>query len=113
MDAQIARRVDPNNRQNVDRVMEAGIGWTKDMDYDEEVLFRTLYGLRRLSAEKPFLLCVSFTGPHYPYVAPRDYWDLYADDDVDCRRCPPTSPAAIMSTSPGCAHRPLSCAGAG
>ena len=77
-----------NDGQNVDRVMEAGIGWTKDMDYDEEVLFRALYGLRRISAEKPFMLCVSFTGPHYPFKAPQEYWDHYTDDDVDLPKMP-------------------------
>ncbi|MBN1676199.1 MAG: sulfatase-like hydrolase/transferase [Kiritimatiellae bacterium] len=75
-----------NEGQNIDRVLEAGPGRTADMDYDEEVIFRTEYGLRRLARGRnrpPFLLCVSFTGPHYPYKCPHRYWDLYADEDVD------------------------------
>ncbi len=75
-----------NDGQHIDRVFEAGPGWTADMDYDEEVLFRAEYGLRRLArraARRPFLLCVSFTGPHYPYKAPEKYWNLYSDDDID------------------------------
>lgn len=46
------------------------------MDYDEEVLFRGINGLRaigRLKAAKPFFLCVSFTGPHYPFYSPKKY----------------------------------------
>ncbi len=74
-----------NPGQNIDRVFEAGPGWTSDMDYDEEVVFRAEYGLRRLirhPQDRPFLMCVSFTGPHFPYQAPRKYWDLYSDEDV-------------------------------
>ena len=75
-----------NDGQNIDRVLKAGVGWTPDMAYDEEVAFRTEYGLRRLAqrgATSPFLLCASFTGPHYPYRTPEKYWNLYTDDDVD------------------------------
>jgi choline-sulfatase len=76
----------PGKGQAVHRVLESGIGWTWDMDYDEEVTFRTLYGLRtvkRDSGDRPFLLCVSFTGPHYPYFAPQSFWDLYRDEDIE------------------------------
>jgi len=75
-----------NTSQNIDRVLEAGIGRSPDMDYDEEVLFRATYGLRYLNRHnhsKPFMLCVSFTGPHYPFKAPNKYWDLYSDDDIE------------------------------
>ncbi len=78
-------RAPENPGQNIDRVFEAGPGWTRDMDYDEEVCFRAEYGLRRLSRStdgRPFFLCVSFTGPHYPYRAPQRCWDLYSHDDV-------------------------------
>ncbi|NOY79779.1 MAG: sulfatase-like hydrolase/transferase [Kiritimatiellaeota bacterium] len=80
-----------NSGQNIDRVFECGPGWTSDMDYDEEVAFRAEYGLRQLGRERrrpPFLLCVSFTGPHYPYRAPQPWWDLYTDDDVDLPQIP-------------------------
>ena len=80
-----------NDGQCIDRVFEAGPGWTRDMDYDEEIIFRTEYGLRQLARQKdapPFLLCVSFTGPHYPYRAPERYWELYSDDDVELPQIP-------------------------
>jgi len=80
------RAVVVNPGQNIDRVFEAGPGWTCDMDYDEEVIFRTENGLRQMARNpdgRPFLLVVSFTGPHYPYKAPPAYWEMYGDDDVD------------------------------
>jgi len=73
------------------RVFESGVGRTPDMDYDEEVLFRAVMGLRSIAREKsirPFLLCASFNGPHYPFSAPRQYWDLYSDDDIDVPELP-------------------------
>ena len=87
--SRLAAAINPG--QNIDRVFEAGPGRTTDMDYDEEVIFRTEYGLRQLARKtprKPFMLCVSFTGPHYPYKAPRKYWDLYSDDDIDLPKIP-------------------------
>jgi len=81
-----------NTGQNIDRVWEAGPGRSPDMDYDEEVLFRTKYGLRlmtRMKHTNPFMMCVSFTGPHYPFKAPKKYWDLYSDKDINLPNLPP------------------------
>ncbi len=80
-----------NPGQNIDRVYQAGPGWSRDMDYDEEVAFRAEYGLRRMNWQddkRPFFLCVSFTGPHYPFQAPKAYWERYSDDDVDLPEIP-------------------------
>ena len=73
------------------RVYESGMGWTADMDYDEEVAFRALTGLRAIAREgvpRPFFLCVSFNGPHYPFSAPKQYWDLYRDEDIELPQLP-------------------------
>jgi choline-sulfatase len=73
------------------RVYESGIAWTPDMDYDEEVAFRALTGIRAMGRsrdERPFMLCVSFTGPHYPFYSPQNYWDLYDDDDIEMPSLP-------------------------
>jgi choline-sulfatase len=78
-------RIAPGTGQHARRVLEAGPGRSRDMDYDDEVMFRTEYGLRRLartSAGRPWMLCVSFTGPHYPFKCPQEYWDLYTDEAV-------------------------------
>ncbi len=56
------------------------------MDYDEEVEHQArqkLFDIVRTPDRRPFLLTVSFSHPHPPYVAPEDFWDLYADDDID------------------------------
>lgn len=80
-----------NDGQCIDRVFEAGVGRSRDMDYDEEIIFRAEYGMRRLAKAEnhPFLLCVSFTSPHYPFRAPEKYWNLYNDNDIELPVLPP------------------------
>ncbi len=78
-------KITPSTGQHARRVLDAGPGRSRDMDYDDEVVFRAEYGLRRLartSAGRPWMLCVSFTGPHYPFKCPPEYWDLYTDEAV-------------------------------
>jgi choline-sulfatase len=80
-----------NAGQNIDRVYESGAGWTPDMDYDEEVLFRAEHGLRQMGARgesRPLFMVVSFTGPHWPYRAPESYFNQYRDEDVDLPKIP-------------------------
>ncbi len=80
-----------NPGQNIDRVYESGVGWTNDMDYDEEVLFRSEYGLRQMASHgeaRPLFMVVSFTGPHWPYRAPEPYFNQYRDEDVDLPKIP-------------------------
>ena len=55
------------------------------MDYDEEVEHagvQKLYNLARFNADNPWLLWVSFTHPHSPYITTQHYWDMYDHDDV-------------------------------
>ncbi|CAI2935705.1 choline-sulfatase [Aminobacter niigataensis] len=58
---------------------------TNQMEYDDEVAFlatQKLYDFARTSDQaerRPWCLTVSFTHPHDPYVARRQYWDLYED----------------------------------
>jgi choline-sulfatase len=58
-----------------------GPGWTKELQYDEETHFRALEYLRH-PPDRPFMLTVSFTNPHPPYIVPRAYWDIYKDVDL-------------------------------
>lgn len=61
-------------------------------DYDEEVGFyavRKIYELARMPDRAPFLLTVSFTQPHPPFVAPQAYWDRYDAAEIDMPRVPP------------------------
>lgn len=62
------------------------------MDYDDDVstkAVRWLYDRARDSAEQPFMLTVSFTSPHDPYVARPEFWDMYDEDQIDLPRVPP------------------------
>ena len=58
---------------------------SNQMEYDDEVAFlaaQKLYDFARISNQadrRPWCLTVSFTHPHDPYVARRQYWDLYED----------------------------------
>jgi choline-sulfatase len=80
-----------NPGQNIDRVYEAGPGWSVDMDYDEEVMFRAWNGLREMAKHppgRPWLLAVSFTAPHFPFRAPPRYWELYDESAIDLPTIP-------------------------
>ncbi|WP_341862075.1 choline-sulfatase [Gymnodinialimonas sp. 57CJ19] len=55
---------------------------TNQMEYDDAVAFEAeqkLYDLSRGQDPRPWCLTVSFTHPHDPYVARREFWDLYND----------------------------------
>lgn len=60
---------------------------TNQLDYDEEVLYKSkqyLYDYaREPAAKRPFALTVSFTHPHDPYAIEHKYWDLYEDVDIE------------------------------
>jgi choline-sulfatase len=62
------------------------------MDYDDEVeqlAVQHLYDLARRPGRKPFFLAVSFSHPHPPYTAGRQWWDRYRHDDIDMPCVPP------------------------
>jgi len=61
------------------------------MAYDEEAAgqaVRWLYEAAGGTDERPFLLTVSFMHPHDPYLARREFWDLYEDDAIDLPQVP-------------------------
>ena len=78
---------------NMRAVVDAGVCVRGlQIDYDEEVEFagvQKLHDLARFHRDRPFLLWVSFTHPHSPFITTRRYWDLYDHDAVD----PPEVPA--------------------
>ena len=62
------------------------------MDYDDEVEFhgvQALYDFARADDDRPFMMTVSFTSPHSPFVIGQDYWDLYNHDDIELPAVPP------------------------
>ncbi len=71
---------------NMQTVKEAGVAATTfQIDYDEEVAFfakRKIFDYARDSTE-PFCMVASFIHPHDPYVARKDWWDLYDHDTID------------------------------
>ena len=77
---------------NLGSVTGAGVAETSNqMEYDDEVAFFATQKLHQLSrssgdpSARPWALTVSFTHPHDPYVARKQYWDLYED-------CPELTP---------------------
>jgi len=71
---------------NMDSVTTAGVAEvTNQLLYDDEVGHqgvRALHDLARQDDERPWLLVVSFTHPHDPYVTRGRYWDLYEGADI-------------------------------
>jgi choline-sulfatase len=74
----------------IDTVLDAGpMARTMQIDYDEAVVHhavREIYAQARSGArsgeQRPFLLTVSLTHPHDPYVITQEYWDRYTDEDI-------------------------------
>jgi choline-sulfatase len=76
---------------NLGSVSGAGVAEvTNQLEFDDEVAFCATARLRDLARgadPRPWMMTVSFTHPHDPYVARRRHWDLYAD-------CPHLAPEA-------------------
>lgn len=59
---------------------------TMQIDYDEDVIHhavREIYVRARSADRRPFLLAVSLTQPHDPYVTTPHWWDLYDGVAID------------------------------
>ena len=71
---------------NMESVTGAGVAEvTNQLLFDDEVghhAVRALHDLARSDDDRPFLLVASFTHPHDPYVARREYWDRYDGVDI-------------------------------
>ncbi len=71
----------------IDTVKDAGpVARSMQIDYDEDVIhhaIRELYTRARSEDDRPFMMTVSLTQPHDPYVTTREYWNLYQDNDID------------------------------
>ena len=59
-----------------------GPGWVLELQFDEENAFRSLEFLRA-EHDEPFCLVTSFTSPHPPFIAPKEFWDLYEGAPID------------------------------
>ena len=71
-------------------ILDAGpMARTMQIDYDEDVVHhavREVYVRARSADTRPFMMTVSLTQPHDPYVTTREWWDLYEGIEID----PPT-----------------------
>jgi choline-sulfatase len=74
-------------------VFEAGVTEaTLQLDYDEEVAFRSIraiYDLAREEDRRPFLLVTSFSQPHDPWEVTEEYWNRYDGVAIDHPAVPP------------------------
>ncbi|MGR3715352.1 MAG: choline-sulfatase [Thermohalobaculum sp.] len=79
--------------QDMQNVLETGpCARSLQLDYDEEAAYhavRWIYDQARSEAARPFMLTVSFTQPHDPYVALPEFWDLYDPAEIDLPKVPP------------------------
>lgn len=73
--------------QDMQNVLETGPCLrSMQIDYDDDVCTqaeRWLYDRARDTGDQPFMLTVSFTSPHDPYVARPEFWNMYRDEDID------------------------------
>ena len=69
---------------------EAGPGRSVEIEVDDLVQQRALEWLREPARrERPWALNVSFIAPHFPFIAPQRYWDMYPPEEVDLPEIPP------------------------
>ena len=56
-----------------------------DNAYEDGALADAAVGLIKelAGAKKPFFLAVGFHKPHLPFIAPKKYWDMYRDEDIE------------------------------
>ena len=74
-------------------VVEAGQSKRNlQVDYDDEVEhagIQKLYDLARFNTDKPFMMWLSFTHPHSPFVVHPDYWNMFDHDKIDMPKVDP------------------------
>jgi choline-sulfatase len=77
---------------NMTSVLQPGIAEiSNQLEFDDDVAFqaiRKIYDHARFDADKPLALMASFTHPHDPYAARKQFWDLYRDEDIDLPKIP-------------------------
>ena len=67
-----------------DALLTAGAGESDYITYDREVARRAAAYLKEegTGKEKPFVLYVGFVTPHFPLIVPKEYLDLYPDEEA-------------------------------
>ncbi len=71
----------------IDTVRDAGpVARSMQIDYDEDVIHhakRELFARARSADTRPFMMTVSLTHPHDPYVTTQKYWDHYDPEHIE------------------------------
>ena len=68
----------------------SGPGTTEEIEVDDQVEAAALDYLRDPARHRqPWALNVSFMTPHFPFVVPQRFWDLYSEAAVDLPTIPP------------------------
>jgi choline-sulfatase len=84
---------------NMTSVLQPGVAEiTNQLEFDDDVAFqavRKMYDHARFGNSMSLALMASFTHPHDPYAARKQFWDLYKDDEIDLPRVPHMPRAAL------------------
>jgi len=79
-------RDDPPTRyQSKNLAAEIGPGISDFIRYDNDISMRACEWLKSAPnnyTSEPWVLFVSFIGPHYPMIAPQNFFDLYPPDEL-------------------------------
>ncbi len=74
---------------------QAGPGTTTEIEVDDQAEAAALAYLHDPARrDGPWALNVSFIAPHFPLIAPPEYWAMYPPEDVDMPTIPPDHLAA-------------------
>ncbi len=69
---------------------EIGPGRSTEIEVDDYAQRRALDWLREPARQdRPWALNVSFIAPHFPFIVPQRFWDMYPPEDVDLPCIPP------------------------
>jgi choline-sulfatase len=69
---------------------QAGPGSTMEIEVDDAVEAAALGYLKQAAgSDTPWVLNVSFIAPHFPFIVPQPYWDMYPPEKVDLPVIPP------------------------
>ncbi|MDB2390335.1 choline-sulfatase [Alphaproteobacteria bacterium] len=83
--SQIEEEYSPS-RMSLHSVVEAGLcERSLQIDYDEHVFNsakQEIFDIARGNDARPFMMHVSFTHPHNPFVTTSEFWDLYDHDAI-------------------------------
>lgn len=66
-----------------------GPGTTPELEVDDDVEAKSVDYIRsKADSDEPWVLVSSYIAPHFPFVAPQKYWDMYDPDAVDMPHIP-------------------------